>query len=720
MIMNFSDEILQTYIIDRPIGEGGGGVVYLATHKRLQKKVVLKKIRGEITDFVNCRTEVDILKNLRHSYLPQVIDFIESSDGIFTVMDYIDGESLQQKLDRGYKFTEKEVRKYAEQLCEAVEYLHSQNPPIIHGDIKPENVMVTQNGDICLIDFNISGFLSGKSIETIGYTPGYSSPEQIQAFEQASENKTERTEIGEAGIGSEPTVLGSSGIGSEATVIGSTDNSSGHKVITEKKPAVSKIIVDTRSDIYSIGATVYAVIGGDIRLLSKGKRLSFPGKVSDGMRIILSKAVEQRAKRRYQSTAAMLEALRQVQKMDSAYRHLIRKQHLKIFLYCLTVAVAVILIVLGSQKLEDEKEERYEKAISYLETSTEDGLVKDKMEELFAEATDIHEDRVEPYYYKAYYLYLQNYGEELIKFADSLEDINLIGNQELRSRIWYLTADCLFEEKRYAEAEWYYYLAISDDADNISLYRDYAISLIYGGKLIEAEKTLEEATEKGMKDADIYMVRGELARIREEYDEAAGFFKKVTEMAQDDHLMLRATVNYARCCSEIGTKKKLKAGIKVLECTLKELPMDSRLLVYEELGSAYIKIAELENDKDYYAKAVKTYESIVEMSWGNEVTYSNLIVLNQRLKNYAEAMEWAEKMCDRYPDNYVSFMRLAFAEIEIQNEKNEKNREYENFAAYYKKAEELYQRSVSKGKVDSEMLLLEDTYKKLQGGGWIE
>ena len=151
--MNFPEEMEQTYEIEKSIGEGGGGVVYLGYHKRLKKKVVLKKIKGNVSDFVNSRTEVDALKNLKHSFLPQVIDFIESPEGIYTVMDYVEGESLQQKIDRGYTFSEKEVRRYAEQLCEAVEYLHSQTPPLIHGDIKPDNIMITKEGNVCLIDF---------------------------------------------------------------------------------------------------------------------------------------------------------------------------------------------------------------------------------------------------------------------------------------------------------------------------------------------------------------------------------------------------------------------------------------------------------------------------------------------------------------------------------------------------------------------------------------
>ena len=184
--MAYLAELTNTYEIYEEIGAGGGGTVYRAVHKRLQKVVVLKKISDSVSGMMNCRTEVDILKNLRHSYLPQVLDFIESSEGIYTVMDYVSGKSLQRMLDEGHHFTEKEVLKYTKQLCEALQYLHSQNPPIIHGDIKPDNVMITPEGNVCLIDFNISGVLENKSAVTYGYTPGFSAPEQVEAFESLS------------------------------------------------------------------------------------------------------------------------------------------------------------------------------------------------------------------------------------------------------------------------------------------------------------------------------------------------------------------------------------------------------------------------------------------------------------------------------------------------------------------------------------------------------
>ncbi len=175
---NIQKQLKDTYDIEGQIGEGGGGSIYKAYHKRLQKEVVIKKMHMRSRNIHKNRQEADILKNLRHSYLPQVLDFIETGDEVYTVIDFIPGESFQQLLDRHVTFSQDKIIKYARQLCEALIYLHGQKIPILHGDIKPANIMLTPADDVCLIDFNISGFFEQNEIMAIGYSKGYAAPEQ--------------------------------------------------------------------------------------------------------------------------------------------------------------------------------------------------------------------------------------------------------------------------------------------------------------------------------------------------------------------------------------------------------------------------------------------------------------------------------------------------------------------------------------------------------------
>lgn len=174
-----SQIIAGLYEIEEEIGAGGGGIVYLGRHIRLQKKVVLKADKRSLsTDEASLRREVDFLKGLSNTYIPQVYDYVQENGIVYTVMDYIDGDSLDKLLKRKQYIAQPEIIKWSCQLLEALSYLHKQEPHgILHGDIKPANIMLRKNGDICLIDFNIALALGEDGAVKVGYSRGYASPE---------------------------------------------------------------------------------------------------------------------------------------------------------------------------------------------------------------------------------------------------------------------------------------------------------------------------------------------------------------------------------------------------------------------------------------------------------------------------------------------------------------------------------------------------------------
>ena len=723
--MDFSYDFKKKYEILKQIGEGGGGIVYLAYDKALQKKVVIKQIKKKAMFLDDNRTEVNILKELKNKYLPTVYNFISEESGVFTVMEYIEGESLQNMLDRGVKFQEKYIYKFGLQLCETIAYLHSQRPPVIHGDIKPDNIMITKDGDICLIDFNISGFLTGKGFKLKGYTPGYAPPELIEAAKQQAEAVKKAREKGEATqqsgfnkIDDKTVILWDSDSSDYVPISGSSTSESFE--INDTNLKKNNIRIGTACDIYSIGATLYALLGGDVKSIGKGK-LVFQPWVTDGMRFVVARCLNSNPEKRYPTAEALLKAFQNMRKMDKEYRGLLRKQNIKTFINVIGLAVAIVLIVLGSRRMEKEIESKYDFYVRELENAK--GKDINEVVGAYKNAIDIHSDYLEPYYYKAAYMYDVGEYESFESTIEYIEERKPKGDDEMYSRLWYLMADRLFQVGTYTEAEIYYRDSIEADSTNVSLYRDYAICLAYEGKLEMAETTLDKAIKKGMSDRNIYMVKGEISRIKGEYEAAIDYFGKVIESTKDEQQRLRAYLGLSKSSISIGDSYVMAVAADYLEKAISELNMSNRLLIYEELGSIYTKIGEQyidqEKKKEFFEKAIHVYEGIDEMGWANNVTYSNIIVLYQRCGNTLAAKVYAQNMIKKYPDNYVSYLRNALVEIEIQRNLSENERDYSDFRDYYQKAEYFYEK-VSGNNTDSEMLLLKDTYDKLLAGGWIE
>lgn len=296
------------YEINQKIGSGGGGIVFLGRHTRLDKKIVLKADKRKLSvGTEKLRREVDLLKGLSHTYIPQVYDFVQENGVVYTVMDYVEGESLDKLLERGQVVPQKIIVKWACQLLEALSYLHKQKPHgILHGDIKPANIMLRSDGDICLIDFNIALALGEDGAVRVGYSRGYASPEHY-----GSDGSVEDTLTGTQRSLKERDSSGSSS---------------------------KKLLLDARSDLYSLGATLYHLLSGKKPTEQAAQVVPLQGCCSPQVAAIIAKSMNADPAKRYQSAEEMLDAFLHLRTKDQRV-----KKNRKRFFVCAMLSVLLFL-----------------------------------------------------------------------------------------------------------------------------------------------------------------------------------------------------------------------------------------------------------------------------------------------------------------------------------------------------------------------------------------
>jgi eukaryotic-like serine/threonine-protein kinase len=257
------DKILHYNIIEK-LGEGGMGVVYLAEDKKLERKVAIKflprYIAGNSEERERFKIEARAAASINHSNITTIHAIEESGNDVFIVMEYIDGIELKEKIKAGPIPVEESV-KIALQIAEGLEEAHRKG--IVHRDIKSQNIMITGDGKIKIMDFGLAKVGQGTQLTKVGSTVGtaaYMSPEQAKGEE-----------------------------------------------------------IDNRTDIWSLGVVLYEMLTG--KMAFKGdyeqaviysilnEKPEIEGNISEPMKYIITKALTKDKKDRYQTASEILSDL---------------------------------------------------------------------------------------------------------------------------------------------------------------------------------------------------------------------------------------------------------------------------------------------------------------------------------------------------------------------------------------------------------------------------
>ncbi len=266
------------YRIAGLLGAGGTGCVYFAIDLSIQKQWAVKEIlykKGVGIRFAE--HEVLMMKQLDYRMFPRIVDAWQEDTCYFIVSDYIDGISLADLLQRG-KVPEKTALAWSAELAGALRYLHGRESPILYLDLKPENIMVKQDGSLALIDFGIAQRIAEENCE-FG-TPGYAAPEQYR----------------KAG---------------------------------DTKPG-------PQADIFAFGMTLYAMLSGlspDPKLTEQTQKIKKDFTVKRKIKRFLLRCINTNQKRRFQNGGELLSALNQIREIHHKTKTTIIFRNLCILLF---------------------------------------------------------------------------------------------------------------------------------------------------------------------------------------------------------------------------------------------------------------------------------------------------------------------------------------------------------------------------------------------------
>lgn len=448
------------YEIWKEVGRGGMSIVYLARDNRLNKQWAVKEIKNDgskstRTLLKGLEREANILKNVDHPVLPRIVDIINQEGVIYVVMDFIEGETISDRLKKEGAQPQELVIEWGLQLASALDYLHNMNPPVIYRDMKPSNVMIKPEGGVKLIDFGT-------------------------AKEYDVENNADTTALGTRGYAAPEQFGDSKGRGIYNT--------------------------DERTDIYNLGATLYHIVTGmnpceppyEIRPIRE-----WNPSLSSGLEKILLKCTQADPKDRYQNCSELMYALEHYDELDDAYK---KKNKRKMAAFVSTAVLAVVAGVtsfIGYSGLQKIKLDNYN---TYIETGNSYRVEGNYTEaaEQYKKAFELDGSDAEAYdkYIQVYVDASNEYKSDGTAVLDLETGLNVVSNRiksgydnvDKNSEVLYKLAITYFDEMDdYKTASKYFSMIDADDKDYGELAQYYgSVALILSSTNVNTAELMEQ------------------------------------------------------------------------------------------------------------------------------------------------------------------------------------------------------------------------------------
>lgn len=623
------------YEILKEIGRGGMSIVYLAMDNRLNKSIVVKEIRRRDNSnnkllMDSLKQESDLLKNLDHAALPKIYDIIDRGD-IYVVMDYIEGESLNRKLKREGKIQAKEVINYGIQLAKVLSYLHNRPTPIIYRDMKPDNVMLTPDGRIKLIDFGISKEykVDTESDTTNLGTRAFAAPEQIAGLKN-----------------------------------------------------------NARTDIYSLGVTLYNLVTGkslnDPPFMLKPIR-EWDSSLPEGLEYIIKKCTETDPADRYENCDDLLYDLENVEKLTKAYKVKLIKEMSRFIVSSILLIFFIVITIIGYRGVSNENLTNYKEMINKSDSYLINGEYAKAIEVLDDVITKVDGKRSEAYInILNIYSSINDVESGLSKIEGYINDkfdgvdkndevlfkvaMTYLDNKNYPIALKYFR---MVNEKKIEDAKYYKTLATSLSSMNIDYeqfkekleeFEDYTYSLENNEKKVANYNSL----------AGIYIsYKGFLEGANDKIISLVNNGSEILKSINDESLNLRYETDFNIKLAQAYHSKGINESNKEIAAKFFDTAIDYYNEVLDSDGASredtLIKIGEIYNDAGNPARAIEQLNTAIKNYPESKKAYIKLINIlldveqykGESARNYALCIDTYNTACGiEGIDNEQEFIKL--------------------------------------------------------------